>query len=105
MTGKKVVVVAHSLGGLHSVHALSYFMEREEKERMVRGLVAVGTPFGGSAGTLRLVFAGKNNLFKEKKILFFKIGFLSKGINFYTQNKVVSTSGFVMDIIIRPTLN
>lgn len=28
VTGKKVVLVAHSMGGLHALHALSYFMNR-----------------------------------------------------------------------------
>jgi pimeloyl-ACP methyl ester carboxylesterase len=28
ITGKKVVVVAHSMGGNHALHALAYFMDK-----------------------------------------------------------------------------
>lgn len=105
VTGKKVVVVAHSLGGLHALHALSYFMDKTEKDKLVRELFTIGTSFGGSASAIRMIVSGQSNLFDLKLLNLFTLGIAGRGINFYAQTKIASTAGFVMDTLVRPATN
>ena len=70
---------------------------------MIRELAFIAPPFGGSAGMVSAILGGKSKLYKKEVIAGF--GFLGYGINFYTQQRISSSAGFAMDLLIRPTKN
>lgn len=74
MTGKKVVVVAHSLGTLHTLSALAFFVNKKMKDTMVRHYIPIAPPWFGTIMAIKNVLFSDVNYFDGKR-----------GINKYAQ--------------------
>lgn len=64
LSGKKVLIIAHSMGGLVSLEALSR-LSSQEKETKINRLITIGTPYAGSTKALKASIFGTND-FKSK---------------------------------------
>lgn len=58
-TGKKVTIVAHSMGNLNTLHNLG-LMKTSEKKRLIHNWIAIGPPFMGSAKGQKSLIAGSD---------------------------------------------
>ena len=88
LTGKKVVIVAHSLGNINTLPVLTN-MNQEDKDRMIAAYVAVTPPYGGAAKPVKLFMGG------EKELLFGGI----YGVQYFNQKSFFSTSASFFDIM------
>jgi triacylglycerol esterase/lipase EstA (alpha/beta hydrolase family) len=62
-TGKKVVIVAHSLGTLHTLMDLAYFVPQAQKDMMVRHYIPITPPWFGTVSAIRNVLYGDASYF------------------------------------------
>lgn len=60
LTGKKITVVAHSMGNNHVLHAFNQMLQ-SEKDEQVYQYIAIGPPFAGTLNPLQAALSG----FKE----------------------------------------
>eukprot|EP01016_Furgasonia_blochmanni_P047212 TRINITY_DN6918_c0_g1_i1.p1 TRINITY_DN6918_c0_g1~~TRINITY_DN6918_c0_g1_i1.p1 ORF type:complete len:723 (+),score=126.39 TRINITY_DN6918_c0_g1_i1:203-2371(+) len=67
LTGKRVIVVAHSYGNLNVLHALNG-MSSEEKDKKIRHYVAIAPPFTGSVKSLEVLIGGSPDYLMPLKI-------------------------------------
>ena len=58
--GKKVMIVAHSMGGNYA-YLLLQRQDQAWKDKHIQSLVTIGTPWGGAAGTLQTLAAGEDD--------------------------------------------
>ena len=56
--GKRVVLVAHSMGNLHALYLLNQ-QSQAWKDKYIRLFIAVSAPWAGTVKTLRLMASGK----------------------------------------------
>ena len=71
LTGKKVIIIAHSLGNLNTLPVLLK-MSQGNKDRMIANYIAVTPPFGGAGGTIRAYLGGDERFMIFKDIIGFK---------------------------------
>lgn len=88
LTGKKVVLVAHSLGSLNTLAVLNR-MSQEDKDRMIAAYVPIAPPLGGAAKTFRLTMGGDSSFLYSWGV----------GIDFYNQQHLISTSSTTQDLL------
>ena len=88
LTGKKVIIVAHSLGNLNTLPVLNS-MSQADKDRMIATYVAVTPPFGGAAETVRLFLGGNKDMIMNK---FF-------GFKFANQRGLIGAAGSGCDLL------
>lgn len=88
LTGKKVILIAHSLGNLNTLAALNR-MSQEDKDRMVAVYTAIAPPFGGAAQALRDSLGGDPA---------YQYGF-DIGVNFYNQASFIGGSSSIQDLL------
>lgn len=93
LTGKKVIIVCHSLGNLNTLSVLNR-MKQEDKDRMVAAYVAVTPPYGGASKTLRLALGGDNSFLFLNKLY---------GMNFYNQKLMIGTGSSAQDLMPKDT--
>ena len=87
LTGKKVVIVGHSLGNLNVLPALNS-MSQEDKDLMVSSYVAITPPFGGVPKTLQNALGGDPS---------FRIG-MGYGVNAYNQARIMEAASSTQDL-------
>lgn len=92
-TGKKVVVIAHSLGTVHSLTSLAYFVTPSNKRKMVRHYVPITPPWLGTVSAIRNMLYGDASYFTK--------GLIDSGINKYAQMKFSTASGSTYDLFLR----
>lgn len=95
MTGKKVVLVCHSLGSLHALLTLSK-MDQKTKDEKIQLLMTMGGPYLGSSKAMR------QNLGGDPSYLDHFLGH-DLGINYYCQNKATNSAGSGVDLYPRDT--
>jgi hypothetical protein len=61
LTGKKVTIVAHSMGNLNTLHNLS-LMTKEEKQNLIFNWISMAPPFLGAHFTVKALVAGMDGL-------------------------------------------
>lgn len=88
LTGKKVVIVAHSLGNLNTLAVLNR-MSIQDKEKMIAMYTSIAAPFAGAAKTIRLVMGGESAFLSSWGV----------GIDFYSQQHVISASSSTQDLL------
>ena len=92
-SGKKVVVVGHSLGTVHTLNNLAFTLTKEEKDKMVRHYIPITPPWFGTVSAIRNLIYGDPSYFSK--------GFVNTGINRYAQMKFTSTAGSTYDLFLR----
>ena len=81
LTGKKVIVVAHSLGNIYSMNFFNN-ISSEFKEKKILQYVAVASPFVGSPKTLKVEIGGDSEMFYYNSV----------GLNYEGQKGFLGTS-------------
>ncbi len=99
LTGKKAVLVTHSLGSLHSLSALGFHMSEADRDQCVRHYLPIGPPWMGVTSAIRNALTGDPEYFTENK----QNDYFSTGINQYQQVKFIRTSGGSIDLFLRDT--
>lgn len=99
ITGKKAVLITHSLGSLHSLSALGLSMSEADRDLCVRHYLPIGPPWMGVTSAIRNALSGDPSYFTENK----DNDYFSTGINQYQQVKFVRTSGGAIDLFLRDT--
>eukprot|EP00331_Platyophrya_macrostoma_P032674 CAMPEP_0176457938 /NCGR_PEP_ID=MMETSP0127-20121128/32266_1 /TAXON_ID=938130 /ORGANISM="Platyophrya macrostoma, Strain WH" /LENGTH=658 /DNA_ID=CAMNT_0017848353 /DNA_START=140 /DNA_END=2116 /DNA_ORIENTATION=- len=92
LTGKKVVIVAHSLGNLNTLPTLLN-MSQEDKDKMIALYVAAGAPYGGASKPTRFMLGGNTEFVFENFI----------GFQFYNQRSIMGASSSGFDLIPKDT--
>eukprot|EP00331_Platyophrya_macrostoma_P003616 CAMPEP_0176425134 /NCGR_PEP_ID=MMETSP0127-20121128/11226_1 /TAXON_ID=938130 /ORGANISM="Platyophrya macrostoma, Strain WH" /LENGTH=700 /DNA_ID=CAMNT_0017806273 /DNA_START=20 /DNA_END=2122 /DNA_ORIENTATION=+ len=92
LTGKKVIIIGHSLGNLNALNVLTK-MSQKDKDRMVANYVSVGAPFGGATKVARMLFGG------AKEMLFMDF----VGVQFFNQKKMLAASSSTFDLLPKDT--
>mmetsp|Transcript_19609 Transcript_19609/g.22527 ORF Transcript_19609/g.22527 Transcript_19609/m.22527 type:complete len:699 (+) Transcript_19609:34-2130(+) len=67
LTGKKVVIVSHSLGNINTLPVLNK-MSQEDKDKMIAAYVAVTPPFGGASAPVRTFVGGDERMLYKNLI-------------------------------------
>lgn len=93
VTGKKVVIIAHSLGTLHTLNGLAFFMNKKSKGKMIRHYIPISPPWSGTVSAIRNLLYGDPSYFTSALI--------DVGINKYAQMKFATTSGSTYDLFLR----
>lgn len=88
LTGKKVVIVSHSLGNLNTLPMLNR-MSQEDKDRMIAAYTAIAPPYGGVPISL-LYAIGGNPSFQ------FGLGF---GVDFFNQVAMSNGASVTQDML------
>ena len=88
LTGKKVVIIGHSLGNLNALSSLNQ-MSQDDKDRMIAAYVVISPPFAGAPKALMSALGGDPS---------FQFGF-GIGINFFTQARLVGGASSTQDLI------
>lgn len=92
LTGKKVVIVSHSLGNINTLPVLTK-MDQAEKDKMIAAYVAVTAPLGGASKPLRLLFGGDKNLMLKNLV----------GFKFFNQKSFLGGASSGYDLLPRDT--
>ncbi|EAR82529.1 lecithin-cholesterol acyltransferase (macronuclear) [Tetrahymena thermophila SB210] len=95
LTGKKSVLIAHSLGSLHTLDALTSF-EQSFKDQKVKQFIAIGPPFIGAPKSFINIIGGDPSYIQN-------ILGLQVGINFYSQTKFAYSSSSTYDLLPKNT--
>ncbi|EAS04696.2 lecithin-cholesterol acyltransferase (macronuclear) [Tetrahymena thermophila SB210] len=93
MTGKKSIILGHSLGNLHILNSLSN-IPQETKDSKIKQFIAAGPPFIGSPKAFISMLGGDPDYLK-------KILGKSFGMNYYSQMQLSSGCSSTFDILIK----
>lgn len=97
ITGKKVLLIAHSLGSLYTMHTMN-MSPQEWKDKYVSSIITFGAPYLGTSKAIR------SNLGGDPGYLSHYLG-VDVGMNYYCQNKAINTGSSGMDLYPRDTFN
>eukprot|EP00331_Platyophrya_macrostoma_P012934 CAMPEP_0176416888 /NCGR_PEP_ID=MMETSP0127-20121128/6587_1 /TAXON_ID=938130 /ORGANISM="Platyophrya macrostoma, Strain WH" /LENGTH=655 /DNA_ID=CAMNT_0017796995 /DNA_START=244 /DNA_END=2211 /DNA_ORIENTATION=+ len=89
LTGKKVIIAAHSLGNLNTLPVL-VGMSQEDKDKMIATYVAITPPLGGASKTVRLSIGGDDGFLYLDQVI---------GMDFYNQKNMIGGSSSTQDLI------
>lgn len=56
--GKKVILLCHSMGCLHTYHFLRFYFNQGEKDKYIKAWIPIGAPFGGTPSALHSLATG-----------------------------------------------
>jgi len=59
---RKITIVAHSMGGLVTLHFLTKFVEPAWKKKYIEAYVTLGVPWGGAAPAVETLLAGYHKI-------------------------------------------
>lgn len=88
LTGKKVVLVGHSLGNLNTLPVLMK-MSQEDKDKMIALYVSAGAPFGGASKPTRLMIGGDQGFIFKNLI----------GFQYFNQKSIMAASSSGFDLL------
>lgn len=74
ITGKKALVITHSLGSLHTLSSLGFSMKDADKDKCVRLFLPIGPPWMGVSSAIRNTLIGDANYFSPNENDYFSTG-------------------------------
>ncbi|CAK70541.1 unnamed protein product (macronuclear) [Paramecium tetraurelia] len=90
ITGKKAIILTHSLGSLHTLNVLGE-MTKQEKQDSIATIMTMGAPYLGSSKAIRAHLGG------DPSFLDTFLG-MTVGINYFNQNKAINSASSQVDI-------
>ncbi|CAD8054511.1 unnamed protein product [Paramecium primaurelia] len=90
ITGKKVTILTHSLGSLHTLNLLGE-MTKQQKQDSIATIMTMGAPYLGSSKAIRAHLGG------DPSFLDTFLG-MTVGINYFNQNKAINSASSQVDI-------